>query len=299
MARGDWKRVSRRRPCPVCEKDDYCGYAGDDSAPSAAICMRIESDKPTKNGGWLHKLRDDGPLWAPRKRTVHIAAKDLQPEASALEITKMAEAASLGTPDETLQRLADELGVSLGSLRRLSVGWLIGRKAWGFPMRSDKGEVVGVRTRYASGAKAAIKGGREGLFVPADLEPGGRLLIAEGPTDTAALLGLGFSAVGRPSCTGGVKHIVGLAKRLAPSEVVIVADADGPGQTGANNLASVLLTYVLAVRVITPPAKDARDWVRSGATAADVEALITATPRKSLKIRVSPSNKEASLCPGG
>jgi len=41
----DWQRVSKRRPCPVCEKPDWCLYVGPDGVPTAAICSRIESPK--------------------------------------------------------------------------------------------------------------------------------------------------------------------------------------------------------------------------------------------------------------
>jgi len=57
--------------------------------------MRVESDKPAKNGGWLHILRDDGPTWAPWKRTYHVAAKRLAPEPAALDFAKLAEAAAV------------------------------------------------------------------------------------------------------------------------------------------------------------------------------------------------------------
>jgi hypothetical protein len=82
MARGDWNRVSRRRPCPVCERPDWCLYAGDESAPSAVICARVESNKRVgdQGAGWLHVLRNDGPVWPEWKRTVHIAVRKLGPE---------------------------------------------------------------------------------------------------------------------------------------------------------------------------------------------------------------------------
>ncbi len=47
-------RVSSRHKCPICHKPDYCG--GNDSI---AICMRIRSDKQARNGGWIHKLREN------------------------------------------------------------------------------------------------------------------------------------------------------------------------------------------------------------------------------------------------
>jgi hypothetical protein len=59
---------------------------------------------------------------------------------------------------------------------------------------------------------------------------------------------------GRPSCTGGIKLLVELMLARKPAEVVIVADRDEPGRRGADNLASVLVAYTLAVRVVTPPA---------------------------------------------
>jgi hypothetical protein len=60
--------------------------------------------------------------------------------------------------------------------------------------------------------------------------------------------------------------------------VVIVADADEPGQRGATRLSDVLVCRVLAVRIVTPPAgiKDARAWLLAGATRVDVEQTIAA-----------------------
>ena len=58
-------------------------------------------------------------------------------------------------------------------------------------MTDVDGNVWGIRIRRPDGAKFSIKGGKEGLFIPEEFG-GDRLLIAEGPTDTAALLDLGF-----------------------------------------------------------------------------------------------------------
>ncbi|MBM4461761.1 MAG: DUF3854 domain-containing protein [Chloroflexi bacterium] len=56
-----WVRVNRHNPCPVCGKPDWCLVSGDGKA---AICARIESDKPAgnKGAGWLHKLDATMPL---------------------------------------------------------------------------------------------------------------------------------------------------------------------------------------------------------------------------------------------
>lgn len=52
---GNWQRVSRRQPCPICGKRDFCEIARDGQT---VHCMRIASDKPTqyRQGGWLHNL---------------------------------------------------------------------------------------------------------------------------------------------------------------------------------------------------------------------------------------------------
>jgi hypothetical protein len=171
------------------------------------------------------------------------------------------------------------------------------------------GQTVGIRLRRPDGAKYAVRGGREGLFLPAGPVPtgglsdsracasegtaadpqmeGSRLLVCEGPTDAAALLDLGYVHVaGRPSCTGGVKLLAELVRRRRPGDVVIVADADEPGRIGADNLASVLVCYVPAVRVIVPPggAKDVREFVRAGGIRADLDRAIEAAPLRRLRV---------------
>jgi hypothetical protein len=68
--------------------------------------------------------------------------------------------------------------------------------------------------------------------------------------------------------------------------VVVVADSDLPGRSGAERLATDLLAYSPAVRVIAPPngIKDARAWKNAGATKADVEAAIDAAAVRRLAI---------------
>jgi DNA primase len=154
-------------------------------------------------------------------------------------------------------------------------------------MYDEEGRVPGIRLRYPDGRKLSVKGGKEGLFLPRDFVPQSPVLIAEGPTDAAALLDLGIpSVVGRPSCTGGIKLLVALVQRR-PAEVIIVADGDEPGRRGADNLAGVLAVYAKAVRVIRPPdgMKDAREWLRAGARRQDVEAAIAAAPERRLAVR--------------
>jgi DNA primase len=157
-------------------------------------------------------------------------------------------------------------------------------------MAGAPGNVLGIRLRRPDGSKFAVRGGHEGLFLPDKPAIGDdpSLVVGEGPTDAAALLDMGFGGVvGRPSCTGGVRLLVELARLRRPREVVIVADADEPGRRGADHLGSVLRIYVPAVRVITPPArvKDARDWLRSGGDRRAVENAIQAAPARRLTVQ--------------
>lgn len=306
MTRGDWKRVSKGRPCPVCGKSDWCLYAGPDDAPTAAICARVESAKPVgaAGSGWWHRLRSDDDRRPVRGFKVSVPMRqqpqDLQPRAAGgdprdagpIDLEQLAADCCAAVRSDDLQRLAASLGLSVESLQRLRVGWAARHLAWSFPMLDAAGRVLGIRLRKPNGFKFAVGGGHDGLFLPDGLDidaAGGRLLVCEGPTDTAVLLDLGFSAVGRPSCTGGVRLLVELVKQRRPAEVCIVADGDAPGQRGAGNLAAVLLAYSPAVRILTPPAgiKDAREWKRRGATAADLATAIAAAPVRRLAIVVS------------
>jgi hypothetical protein len=286
-----WQRVTGQRPCPICEKPDWCLYTtGLDSQIEAVICPRTPSDKECGAAGWLHILRDewhhDQPWWScaipPSSR-------------SPVERTSLAQRAAVYSrqlSERRIERFGQSLGLSAESLVRLRIGRSEFYAAWTFPMHDTAGQVVGIRLRLPNGCKFSVRGGHEGLFIPAHLPSGDRLLIAEGPTDTAALLTLGFNAVGRPSCTGGVKLLVGLIQSMKPPNVVIVADDDPPGQQGAESLATHLLAYC-PVKVIAPPVpfKDARAWVQGGATTADVEQAIDAALLRRLAITVVTKGK--------
>ena len=288
MKRGEWKRVSRRRPCPVCGHSDWCVFTGDDDNPAAVICPRTPSDTKAGEAGFLHVLRTDGPTWATWRQTIRRAVRMVEnPDNTAPDMGKLAADCRAAIRPGDLQRLAVRLGLSVEALQRLRVGWSSGHRAWTFPMQDTAGRVLGIRLRLPSGRKLAVKGGHDGLFLPDGLYAGGRLLVTEGPTDCAALLDLGQAAVGRPSCAGGVRHLADLARARRPAEVVIIADGDAPGQRGAEFLAAVLVAYCPAVRIATPPPgiKDARQWKQRGATAADVAAVIDAAPVRRLEIR--------------
>ena len=182
-----------------------------------------------------------------------------------------------------LDNLAGRVGLPTHALDAMGVGFEEQRCRWTFPMRDAAGLVIGVRTRTPAGSKAAFGKSRNGLFYPSgwihDPPSPPLLVVAEGPTDAAAFFAWGIPAVGRPSATGGVRHVCGLVKRLKPGLVAVFADADGIGRKGAADLAATLAPHG-PVCVLEPPAgvKDGRDWFINGGKPALVREAILAAP---------------------
>jgi 5S rRNA maturation endonuclease (ribonuclease M5) len=246
----------------------------------------VESPKRIGEAGYLHRLRDD-PL-RPTHRIVR-SVPLTSPVVTDPRLAALTERYRAAVHPDALRSVAASLGLTAASLTRLGIGWAADRGAWSFPMRDAAGAVSGIRLRRQGGAKFAVEGSRDGLFFPDSLAASdSRLLVCEGPTDTAALLDMGFGNVaGRPSCTGGIRLLVDLTRRKRPREVILVSDGDEPGRRGARNLASVLVAYVPAVRVIAPPdgIKDARQWLRAGGGRRDVEQAIDVAPVRRLAVR--------------
>jgi len=274
-----WVRVSKKRPCPVCKKNDWCGVTADGVF---ACCMRVKTDRPVKNGGWLHRLTGSAPRPIPRL----CLPPPRTPVPCTTDWAAMLRRFERDTRKAEVERLAAALGVSPGSLSSLGIVWAAPHHAWGFPMSNAARETIGVRLRTEGGRKWAIRGSHNALFWPKDLTGRGPLLLCEGPTDTAALLDLGYDAIGRPSCAGAVEMVVEVVQRLHRRDVVVVADADKPrrqpdgsiyrpGMDGANQLAQALTEAGYRPKVIQPvQGKDARAWVQAGATRAVVDTVI-------------------------
>jgi hypothetical protein len=278
------QRVTRKDPCPVCGKPDWCLVAPDGSA---AICPRIEEGSVKKCGdaGYLHILRDrhNGHN---RHRSSAGKRRLLKSVSVAGDQTRdfgvLAEQYQQQLAHGNLSGLSRSLGVSVQSLKRLGIGW--DGKAYTFPMSNDFGKVIGIRRRFRGGRKASVKCSRTGLFVPADLPADGPLLICEGATDTAAALDLGFAAIGRPNCSS---RILMIARFVKGRPVVVVGDNDDSGRVGTEKLAAKLVLRCPAVRIVCPPQtiKDLRQWLISGLTSARLGEVISAV--RPIEVRTS------------
>lgn len=180
-----------------------------------------------------------------------------------------------------------QLGVSESALARLECGWSDGHRAYTFPMRDGVGTIVGVSLRGRNGGKWGITGSKLGFFIPYNLAGEGPLFMPEGASDTAALLDLGFDAVGRPQAMirdkGRLQWLIDLLHTPLHQnrQVVVVADNDtGAGWAGAKQLARDLRRQCRSVKILAPPPlfKDIRDWSRTGVGAGLINALLLDRP---------------------
>ena len=264
-----WHNVTRGEPCPICQHTDWCSLSNDGCV---CVCRRVESNRPTASGyGWVHFLKDR-PF--PERRTFH-ARPATVPNVPPPRFESLH--AGFSAEPRLIARLADLLDLPADALRRLDARFDHRRGVMSFPMRNERGNIVGLRYRDpVTRCKWAEKGSRDGLFMPADDNnaPTDRLYVTEGPTDTAAALALGLSAVGRASCLSGADLVAKCASARKAKAVTIIADNDPPhtrpdgskwrpGLDGARRLASAL---ALPVRIIIPPdgIKDLRSWLKAG-----------------------------------
>lgn len=267
-----WTRVTKRQPCAACAKSDWCTFALLDDGRVLACCMRLESDRPAKNGGWLHTFGDkteNAPRYTPCPSQDPTREVKINP--GAILATWRA---SSGT--DRIHELADKLGVAESALHKLGCVWSAQYQAFGFPMRRGRGLVVGIRLRNLSGDQWAVKGSHAGLFIPdlADFADLATVYVCEGASDCAAMLTIGLPAVGRPSCLGQEQDVSEFVRANGCQRVVIVADHDEPGQRGAAKLQGAL---PVTSCIVTPPAKDIRAAVGGGLTAQMLLGIVRQT----------------------
>lgn len=266
-----WPTVSKEKPCPICQKPDWCALGS-----RAVKCMRVDSPTPSNDGGWYHFYESlaKGFKAPPPRSSV------TPPPVSTIPFGKFMRIYDEQTTQKMLETFANNLGVATDSLQSLGAAWSRDHSAWAFPMRDAYGETTGVRLRALNGSKWSITGSKQGIFAPSvfDGSNGSLAVILEGPTDTAAALSLGFTAIGRPSNNSGNEIVKKWFAINGITRAVISADNDDkiiagkrrfPGIDGAQNLKKLL---GLRSIVWLPQAKDFRKLVQLGATRQMIES---------------------------
>jgi hypothetical protein len=257
-------RARKDFKCVVCQRPDYCTYFPD---AKGWVCMRIQNNHPTKNGGWWHADNGEHPKPVPKP----------QPEPPQIDAAALMQEWAASTPLDYVERFATELGVTTDSLAEVGTAWARPHHAFGFPMFNGEGRMTGIRLRDMLGRKRCVTGSREGLFIPWTTPPHAAYIV-EGPTDLAALLTLGAWGIGRPTCRGCIAHLQVTINRLRIQRVIVIGDNDiskwegqvSPGIDGAKKLAVELQVPVASLLL---PAKDTREFVKQGGTRQLLEAL--------------------------
>jgi hypothetical protein len=233
-------------------------------------CGRISdgSLKENHGGQYLHRLRDNY-QHAPR---VHVPTPEPKPKTPRTDLPAIASAWSRHAA-EARERLAAHLGIPVHGLIALEVGWNESSRCWSFPERDAAGKIIGINTRSMDGSKKRLAGGKAGLTYSQQWNNGnGPVLLVEGGSDTATLIGIGLNVVGRPSNLGGVALLTEILAGLSPQQDIIVIgerdekpDGRWPGKEGAIKTARRLADSLnRTVLWSLPPdnAKDARDWLQ-------------------------------------
>lgn len=255
---GQWYRLKNGRRCSVCGKKDWCTYQD-----GVACCMRVKSETPMRNGGYLHRTGMTIPYVAPARKAIEDKPID-------------AEAMWQRWFERTEYSHVDGLGMSLGvdtdCLKAIGCAWST-FGAWAFPMREPGGKVIGIRLRNDKGDKWAVKGSKSGLFIPSDYSyiDDRVLYLVEGPTDLAAAMTIGLRAFGRAACLGQENLILGYITKQRINRLVIVTDNDEPGLRGAERLQGMLSIFSC---IWVPPTKDIREFVNLGGRYDTMQAIL-------------------------
>lgn len=285
-----WHKVSKANPCPICGKADWCGF---NDEMTMAICMRVQNDYPSKNGGYIY-VYEDGRWQQPIKRAFvpFLKSRPAKLPASVLKPALPAWTAPRLTSAEVTKRMADDAVITLSNetfgvreicgadgiaecMTLAGFGCFESRShmhCLGIPMRDGGGAVIGIRYRnILDKKKFSLTGGRNGLFFSKQIfkHKVDTLLICEGATDAIAVSALGLDCIGRPSCSTGADLIKTLLNIVRPRNIVYIADNDHAkliaeeyreaGRTGAQKLAKDIKK---PYKMISPLAhKDIREYI--------------------------------------
>ena len=252
-----WHRVSKTNPCPICKRKDWDVISDDGRV---AICMRVQSDMPSRNGGWIHYLDEPQPI---------VFHKDVEPPPfNANTYWKWLCGRQKGRYENEYQKLGEQLGgVPSSFIRSTCTCWEPERRAFAFPMMNGlHDKTIGIRLRWHDGAKGSIAGSRSGLVYDTRITNADTMYVVEGQTDYLIMRYLGYAVIGRQSCLGCEDMVDTMVKRWSCKRVVIVMDVDSPkdvngmlrwpGRSGAIRLANALS---VGVSFVVPSRKDIRE----------------------------------------
>lgn len=256
---GAWVRVDLRTPCPVCGKADWCMLHIDGRK---VICPRVKSGSYIKGSGYFHKLYNNGLLG-----TKKAAKRRSNRMVNWFTLAQL----YMRQADATIWKLSKQLGLSVDTLSKFCVGW--DGEAYTIPCYTGFQEMNGIMRRWPDGSKKWVTRSRNGLFIPKMKSIEGNVFIPEGFSDAAALVELGFRAIGRPNCEVGLEGIKDfIADNPNIAMITVVGDNDPDnvhgdvGQRGAERLVRELYGNKVQLGILDIPKqfKDTRQWCAQG-----------------------------------
>lgn len=229
--------------CPICGKPDWCRVSENGTW---ALCSRVPF---YSQQGTMHRINQNKEIknTVRNKNTVPINWKNLNDS-----FVK-----NCGT--WRIKQFAALKGLSVKNLLRMQTGF--DGECYTFPVYNDQFQISGIQRQYGDGKKLMVKGSTLGLFIPTCFKPHTKpLVVAEGASDCTAALDLGLNAIGRLNNSSGTDFLVNICR----IDTYIISDNDKnkAGQNGAFALANKLKNNGVKCKVIIPPYKDLREWMK-------------------------------------
>jgi len=193
----------------------------------------------------------------------------------------------IGYADGTLLQVISPEGKQ--ALKRIGVIAEGGRELMGgcvtFPLvDAASGQAVNLYGRYAGkheslylpGAQHLyLPGPRRGVFNPQGARNADEVIVTESVIDAAAVWSVGLRNVMPAYGTNGLTdEIVAHLQGCRVKRVALMLDSDDAGEYAAQRFGERLKEIRVAARAVILPAKDASEWIVSGATADDLRALV-------------------------
>lgn len=217
----------------------------------------------------------------------------------------------IGYADGTLLQVISPEGRQ--ALKRIGVISESGRELMGgcviFPLvDAASGEAVNLYGRYSGiheslylpGARHLyLPGVRRGVFNPQGARNTDEVIVTESVIDAAAVWSAGLRNVLPVYGVNGLTdEIVEHLQECRVKRVALMLDSDDAGQYAAQRFGERLKEINVASRAVVLPAKDASEFIASGATADDLRALV-APAQEAPVIEIAPAAVQFEKLPEG
>src|SRR5262245_61106656 len=243
-----------------------------------------------------------------RRLVESVAAQDYL-RSRGIVAPEFATAFRIGYADGTLLQVISPEGRA--ALKKIGVISESGRELMGgcvvFPLvNAASGQVVNLYGRYAGiheslylpGAQHLyLPGARRGVFNPQGARNTDEVIVTESVIDAAAVWSAGLrNVLPAYGVNGLTDEIVAHFEECRVKRVALALDSDDAGEYAARRFGERLKEINITSRAVILPAKDASEWIASGATADDLRSLV-APAQEAPVIEATPAAVEFEKLP--